>query len=200
MPLLGTDRTERPRVRPHQWCGRCGRYFAALVGDVVLLDAPSHRPGPFKAASNAVVAEEHAPQAIGPDGAVEPLESTVRTPWSGRPGLRQRTGGPMSCLPPHAPGRGLPRVRRRPDGRRDRSRHPLERRRRLHLHRAFAVASRKGGSQKFATQRKNSTGGHPPTGSPPRRGPSNARTKTPAKGQSYLPLPVIRSRVASASD
>ena len=101
-------------------CGRCGRCLTVLTGTLPFSSRQPYRPAPFKTASNAVVADEQAPRAPGPDGTVETLQWPLRASCSGdrasptRPG----TGSPDTSPPPPRPER--PRGRRRSSRRKNR--------------------------------------------------------------------------------
>ena len=146
MPFLDTDRTKgRAHLRGRR--GRCGRYFVGSCSEhsLIVLRFPHPRDPPaFKAASHVAVAEERASRAPGPDGAVEILKRLLRASCSGNQASPTRPGAGSPDTPPPPPvGAGL-EYADGPMGARSEGFRPAVRRSGLHLHRPFAVASRKG--------------------------------------------------------
>jgi hypothetical protein len=62
MMTVNTDRTICPHNPPY---GRCGRYFATLIEDIVFLTAASSPTKALQSSLNAFVAEERALENLG---------------------------------------------------------------------------------------------------------------------------------------
>ena len=126
--------------------GDAGGTLRRLPGTQFFLRRPSHRPVPFKAASNAVVAEEHAPRALGPQrgGRASKTACTHILVWP--TGLLVRDRGPDLLIPlPHPCALSRLEYADGPADARTEGFRPAVRRSGLHLYRLFALASRKGG-------------------------------------------------------